>query len=107
MVVDRRYWFVSIAATLLLGGIGWADEPPRGRIYADEDYLFKLAVPDGWRSIDPAKIRVSGELRRAWSPMPPINISLFVQKFLEPAPDARKILQREAAAVKRELGAEI
>jgi len=40
----------------------------KGRVYVDEDYQFKVHVPDGWYRANPKNYSAAGELCRVWTP---------------------------------------
>lgn len=63
--------FVSLT-TLSAGG-----EP---RVYTDEDYGFRMSVPDAWKRANPAGMAVPGEVCRSWSSGNGAMVVVFIQK---------------------------
>jgi hypothetical protein len=92
------------ASLLLWAAHVWADD----KTYKDENYKFSVTAPAGWQEVDSRRIRIPGELRRAWSPQPPTVIVIFVQKLNNrDAPDARVLLDRDATGLKDRLQVDI
>ena len=75
-------------------------QQPTSRVYADEDYDFRVAAPAAWSRSNPAGLSVPGEICRAWSPDGTATISIFVQKpgiALHP----RNLLEQSVVALKQ------
>jgi hypothetical protein len=95
-----------LTASLLL--VCAAPAPADDKTYKDEDYKFSLTMPAGWKDVDPQRIRIPGELRKAWSPKPPTVIVVYVQKLNNrDAPDARVLVDRDATGLKNRLQVDI
>jgi hypothetical protein len=56
---------------------GSAYLPPKNRVYIDEDYDLRVAVPDDWYRANSTNYKVGGELLRVWTPGDETTIMLY------------------------------
>jgi hypothetical protein len=87
-----------------------ADElAPAARLFADEAVGIRMSAPGFWIRANPALLEVPGTILRAWTRDGSATVVVFrrARRELERAWSAQELLERAAAELESELGAEV
>jgi hypothetical protein len=104
-----RQWAAEAAASSTYATVGGmlADElAPSARTYTDAALGIKMSAPGYWIRANPALLDVPGRILRAWTRDGAATVVVFQWQTAPPASPAL-LLDRLAAALEGELGAEV
>ncbi len=104
-----RQWAAEAAASstyATVGGMLAGELAPSARTYADAALGIKMSAPGYWIRANPALLDVPGRTLRAWTRDGAATVAVFQWRTAPPASPAL-LLDRLAAALEDELGAEV
>jgi hypothetical protein len=107
-----RQWAAEAEASSSYATVGGmlADElAPAARLFADEAVGIRMSAPGFWIRANPALLEVPGTILRAWTRDGNATVVVFrrERRELERAWSAQELLERAAAELESELGAEV
>jgi hypothetical protein len=104
-----RQWAAEAEASssyATVGGMLGDELAPAARLFADEAVGIRMAAPGFWIRANPALLEVPGSILRAWTRDGSATVVVF-HRELERAWSAQELLERAAAELESELGAEV
>jgi hypothetical protein len=105
-----RQWASEAAASSTYATVGGmlADElAPSARTYTDAALGIKMSAPGYWIRANPALLDVPGRTLRAWTRDGAATVVVFQWQTTAPPPSPALLLDRLAAALEGDLGAEV